>query len=494
MFKTKNSELDLYLGKERKTALKIQLLFFLSDQEEFVTSKEISTHLNIKNPQQTQQLCRELETDLKDCYKNNEFQLIISKVYGCRLQRTDGNLDLLLNSYHYTELSYNLLTELFYKSPLTVSDFCKKYYVSEATARRKVRQLNQNLSLFNIRITFGRNLTLVGSEEDIRAYYLLSNYLTYQNISNLPLIDDVRKQQVIQVATHIAAQLNPSYTASQIEVIALLYGVQDYRIKILNQSLQQRPTVIEHFDDAFFTENHAPSTQWSIHDWHLFLFYLYLFNLYRPEKEEAIDSLQQMYQTEITRWKHLFSHFFPETPALELSINREPLIRLFHFHRQYPEDIYLFHIFPLLSLEELTQRYPLHMKRFEHFFNAFICQYPTFNTLHFQVNSLLLTLSVSPLDQRKERIYLYLESLFPDAHTLFLKTSLLERLQIKYHIVFVDNPLSADLTISTVKHFTTITKDNHLSVHPLLLENDYLLIEKAIDNLFSYPAFDDQLK
>ena len=485
MFRTKIYEANSFVGKVRKTSLKMQLLFFLSNQDGFTSSREIASELKLKNPQQAQLLCRELEEDINECYPNKEFQLIICQVHGFRLDRTQGDLQLLINHYHYSELSYHLLTDLFYQSPIKVQTFCEKHFVSEATARRKVQQVNKNLEPFGLRITMGKLLTLVGSEENIRAYYFLSNLLTYQSVLNLPIEEEQQKTLIDEVSGFIE-QLQPTYTKFQIEMIALLFGTQSYRIK-QGYTLLNKPATLEHIEEHFFIEKPVSLSNWSVADWEFFLFILYLFNLYVPSEEAYQSSLLPTFQLELNSWTDSFGFFFKNMEKLPNNASTD-LIRLFHYSFIFPKDVYLFHLFPLLSIEDLTERYPLHMKRFEHFFTAFIYTYPHFDTLHFQTNSLLLTLALAPKDQRKETIYIYLECPLSDAYVAHLKTSIIERVQAKYHVNFVEHASSADLTISTMKHFTMPANPNFLSVHPLLFENDYLLIEDAIQNFFSYDS------
>lgn len=486
MFQTKVYETNLFVGKVRKTSLKMQLLFFLSNQDSFSSSREIASELKLKNPQQAQLLCRELEEDIRECYPNEEFQLIISQVHGFRLERKEGDLQLLINQYHYSELSYHLLTDLFFESPIKVQTFCKKRFVSEATARRKVQQVNKNLEPFEIRISMGKQLTLVGVEENIRAYYFLTNFLTYQSVLNLPIEEEYQKNLIAEVSTFIE-QFSPSYTNFQVEMIALLFGTQSYRIKQGN-TLLNKPAAIEQLNDHFFIDKPTTLSHWSVPDWEFFLFILYLFNLYTPTEEAYRSSLLPNFELELNSWTDSFGFFFKKRMEKLPNNASKDLIRLFHYSFIYPKDVYLFHLFPLLSIKELTKRYPLHMKRFEHFFTAFIYTYPQFDTLHFKTNSLLLTLALSSKDQRKETVYLYLECPLSDAYVEHLKTSIIERVQAKYHVNFVEHESFADLTISTMKHFTMPAKPNFLSVHPLLFENDYLLIEDAIQNFFSYDS------
>lgn len=473
MFQTKFHESNVFLGKVRKTSLKIQLLFFLSSRNEYTTSKEIAAELEIKNPQQVQQLCREIEEDIQACYKNGEFELVVSQKQGFRLYQNSGDLKLLLNEYNYSELSYNLLTELFYMNPIPVTDFCGKHFVSEATTRRKVLQVNKNLQPFGIRISIGRQLTMIGSEENIRAFYFLSNYLTYQSITNLPIEED-RKKTLVAAVHSFVTDLDQSYTDFQIEMIALLYGTQIYRIK-KDWLIEGNP-----FSAYHFTQKPEQLTDWSEVDWDFFLFMLYLLNLYTPSQQDYQTLLYPQHQNDLATWEQLFFYFFPsDIKQLPQAVEKD-LIRLCHFQQVFPKDIYLFHIFPLISVTELQSRYPLHMKRFDHFMEAFITACPHINTYHFMINSLLLTLSLLPLEQRKEQVYLYLECPLSNAYLEHLRSSILERLQVKYQLVFVNDPLSADLVISTAKQFTTPQRDNRLSVHPLLFESDYRLIEEAI--------------
>lgn len=478
MFQTKIHESNMFLGKVRKTSLKIQLLFFLSNRDEYTTSREIAAELEMKNPQQVQLLCREIEEDIQACYKNGEFELVVSQKQGFRLYQNNGDLQLLLNQYHYSELSYHLLTDLFYENPIKVTDFCQKYYISEATTRRKVLQVNKNLQPFGIRISIGRQLKLIGPEEKIRAYYFLANYLTYQGITNLPIEED-KQQAIIRKVSSFSDVLNQSYTYLQLEMVALLYGTQIYRIK-KNWLLED-----DSFSDYAFIPKPEQLNDWSEADWNFFLFMLYLFNLYTPKEVDYQATLAPQYQEELATWERLFFYFFPSEEKKLPNETKSDLIRLFYFQKMYPEEIYLFRIFPLISINELKEHYPLHMKRFDHFIEAFIPTCPHLNTYHFMINSLLLTLSLLPLEQRKKRVYLYLECPLSNAHLAHIRSSILNRLQMKYHLVFVDDPSSADLIISTVKQFAIPTQEYRLSVHPLLFENDYLSIEQAIINLLA---------
>lgn len=462
----------------QRTTIKTKLLIYLSNQEDFVTSSQITEELGLNNPQQAQLLCRELESDLADCYQDNEFVLVTSQSRGFLLKRQTGDLKLLLNDYRYSELSYHLLTSLFYESPVNTAAFCEKNYVSEATLRRKIRQLNLYLAAFNLRITAARELKLVGEEADILTYYFLSNHLTYQTINNLSMPKE-RQNRRIREAQKILTDLGQSFTDFQIEMFALLYGSQAYRIE-KGITLSCAPTVLNEIPPCFFPEKPKQLEHWSIFDWQFLILTTYTFCLYFPTKSLIDKALKPLYQAELATWQTLFQQFFSPKSDLTFSAQEEELIRLFLFNRLIPKNVYLFQLFPILSMDELIARYPLHIERFQQFSEAFLEIYPQYNTYHFSIHSLLTTLQLAPIEQKKETVSIYLEAIYSKNYQVYLKTKITERLHDKYHLLFVDQVTEADMTISAMKYFNEASRPDYVFIHPLLLESDYRLIEQAI--------------
>lgn len=109
--------------------------------------------------------------------------------------------------------------------------------------------------------------------------------------------------------------------------------------------------------------------------------------------------------------------------------------------------------------------------------------YPAFNLNYFRVNSLLLTLYLTPLEERKERILIYLESAHNISFVENLKIAIYEYFWIKYQIVFTDNKTEADLYLSSIKQLSDSETNEVISIHPLLLTSDFQLIEQKIQDV-----------
>lgn len=182
-------------GLQKKMILKKELLLLLSEYTTFVSSTEIAYQLGLDSTQQAQLLCRELAEDVAEFYQPSEFELNINK-NGVMLIRKNGDLQRLLTHYHSEEPSFNLLLDLFFNRVIQLADYCGKYYVSESTARRRVRQTNKGLKDFNLKITCSHELKLVGQEQDILKFIVLSAYLAFQKMSNT-FVSEEKKQKIL---------------------------------------------------------------------------------------------------------------------------------------------------------------------------------------------------------------------------------------------------------------------------------------------------------
>lgn len=473
-----------FYGLHRKIALKKELLYFLANRDDFISSREIAKELNLGNPQQAQLLYHELKEDIAKYYKQNEFEIVINQIQGVRMIKNHGDIHLLINEYHYTELSFHLMVHLYYNRVIETSDFCAELFVSEATLRRRIRQLNKNLRPFTLRITCARKITLVGTEKDIRAYYTLSSYSIFRKLSNLPseyTEKDIHLEDA-QVISKILRVMGGGFSKAESDMIALFFVTHSYPI---NQGYSLSEEFENHapFNLKMFPQKPKFLQNWLDGDWYFFLFSAYLFDLYRvgPLEKHLIQS--DIYKNRGLDWERLFKKNFPIHPVQNLLETKKQLARFFLFKSVYPVDNYIFRLFPILSFTKQMTRYPMHLRRFEQFWKEYTQLHPIMRTYHFKTNCLLLTLYLTPLSERKEEISIYVESKFSPQYTDYLMTSLTDYFYARYSLRFVSRKEKADLVLSTVKNLLPDNQDGSTYIHPLVPENDFELIEQRINQI-----------
>lgn len=462
-------------GLQKKIIIKKELLLLLSSYTTFVSSKEIAQQLNIDNIQQVQLLCRELADEIEEFYQPTEFELKINN-NGILLVRGSGDLKKLLNQYHYEEPSFDLVMDLFFNRVIPLTDFCQRYYVSESTVRRKVRQINKNLQDFDLRIICSHDLKLIGEEHKVLSFIVLSAYLTFQKMTNTLVSEQTKKRSIAQTK-RIVATFSDSPTELEIDSIALIYSVITISTR-KGLHLDKDWQAFSQINTDFLPEKPEFLTDWTEKDWEFFLAALYLYNFYHPT--HLNDHFPARYQAIKSDWEKIFRANFPVSLNIKDAEVQKELQRMILFCDWYPNDNYILGLFPVVSLDDLTKRYPLHLERYDSFWSEFLQKQPKLNINYFQLNSLLLTLYLTPLEKRKEHISIYLESAHNIAAVDNLKTAIYEAFWIKYQITFVDSKEEADLYVSSIKQLSNEQVEEFIPIHPLFLNNDVQLIEQKI--------------
>lgn len=466
-------------GLQKKMILKKELLLLLSGYTTFVSSKEIAQQLKLESAQQVQLLCRELAADIEEFYQPTELNLQINN-NGILLVRGESDLQRLLTHYHAKEPSFDLVMDLFFHRVIPLADFCSKHFMSESTVRRKVRQVNKNLKAFEIRITCSHELKLIGEEHKILSFIVLAAYLSFQKMSNTTIVPRHTQTQILAQTRRIVATFSDSPTELEIDSIALIYSILAVSTKN-GHHLEETWHPFTQITADFLPEKPEFLTKWTQKDWEFFLTALYLYNFYLPPHLK--DHLPACCGKVKKDWEDLFIANFSTDLGIKKAHVQQELQRLFLFCDWYPNDNYILELFPVVSLEEITKRYPLHLERYDLFWSEFMQNYPAFNLNYFRVNSLLLTLYLTPLEERKERIIIYLESAHNISFVENLKIAIYEYFWIKYQIVFTDNKTEADLYLSSIKQLSDSETNEVISIHPLLLTSDFQLIEQKIQDV-----------
>lgn len=465
-------------GLQKKMILKKELLLLLSEYTTFVSSTEIAYQLGLDSTQQAQLLCRELAEDVAEFYQPSEFELNINK-NGVMLIRKNGDLQRLLTHYHSEEPSFNLLLALFFNRVIQLADYCGKYYVSESTVRRRVRQTNKGLKDFNLKITCSHELKLVGQEQDILKFIVLSAYLAFQKMSNT-FVSEEKKQKILNQTKKIVTPLFDEHVKIEFDTIALIYSILSVNIQN-DIHLEKDWQPFSQIEGDFLPEKPVFLTDWTKQDWEFFLTTLYLYNLYLPPKlKEHLPACCQEMKDD---WSRGFSAYFPTKIGGRKAYVEQELQRLFLFCDWYPKNNYILELFPIVSLKELAERYPLHLERFELLWSDFNQTYPAYQTDYFKLNSLLLTLYLTPLDERKEKISIYLETIPNRPLTEDVKIAIYEYFWIKYQISFTEQIETADLYVTTIKQLVPNPNRFVIPIHPLILNSDLQLIEQNIQRV-----------
>lgn len=203
-------------SKEVKT--KQEILFFLSQQDRYVTIDEIAGDLEMITGQTVTKYLREIEADILAYYRPEQLCLEIRPKVGVRLHRQNMNYYLLLEKIYTKDLIYQIYRLLFLERSFLSEDFCEEYQVSFSTLRRLVQRIKESLHSFEVLIQIGKKTSISGNEAHIRLIFFMVFYKVHRNLSSLSWVDS---SLYINKAKQICAFFYENPQEERLEIFSL---------------------------------------------------------------------------------------------------------------------------------------------------------------------------------------------------------------------------------------------------------------------------------
>lgn len=158
-------------GFSKESRLKRELLLFLDQQEEYVTSETIALSLQKGTSQTVRKVLKELSLTISSLYKQEQLNLQISTKYGIGLFRYGTNFQNIFEIIYTEELVYDVFRQLILNRSFLTEDFCKTHQISVSKLRRLISRINAFLKPYDCFIKIGKKVSIVGKESQIRLLF-----------------------------------------------------------------------------------------------------------------------------------------------------------------------------------------------------------------------------------------------------------------------------------------------------------------------------------
>lgn len=252
-------------GLPKSILRKLQMLYFLDEQESYTQSRLIAEQINVQN-QTVLKYCRELNEKCVQLFPEKELWIDTTTRYGIRLQRENTNFDRLISDLLIETLTYALFSQLIYQRQFSVTEFCERHQVSLSKVRRMVSRINDDIHKYDLHISVSHNVKIVGQEKNIRGFFLL--FLVYVGFSQQLIFSLDHAVTYRQIANQLAMRLKIEPNEYALNLLASWYCINELAINN-NYHLEVEGT------------RNAPSElkNWSAADWKFFVDMLTNFEL-----------------------------------------------------------------------------------------------------------------------------------------------------------------------------------------------------------------------
>ncbi|MGM0215892.1 helix-turn-helix domain-containing protein [Enterococcus sp. AZ109] len=440
-------------GFDKNTLLKRKIIDTLDSQTQAFTYKELAETIQIASVSTLHTICRELADLIDELYPDHSCSLVIRKEnHGTTvtLQRSSDNLQKFYDYLYSSDMAYKVLQTLLIERKTSTVLFCINHGLSESSLKRKIKDINHEISAFDLRITCAKQLTLRGPEVKIRAFHYIFLRSIHRQFFTIPSLRNLDLDY--QLAEEIAEELKVSHDPTLVERFA--YWVLITRTALSKgKTLHLSPDDLDILATLQLPDKPLFLTHWSTQDWSFLVTVVYCSlseNFQLPMREENLEnpSLQQS-------WIQLFQKNFRLLTRKEERFVRMKLNQLTVTMYFFPlSGSFLTTLQTFVGLEELSELYPLYLRRFESFWQEWSQHLPSDDLEMFHMFSLSTCISIIPMDELRPEIAVYIYSETSDSFKQYLKIKLNFYYSTRYALVFVKTPEEADLLISTVPLLT----------------------------------------
>ncbi|MGG5332873.1 helix-turn-helix domain-containing protein [Enterococcus sp. AZ163] len=471
-------------GLDKNTLLKRKIIDVLDQQSQPLTYKELVEIVQTSSVGTLQIICKELAELMEKLYPDQSCSIVIQKEkHGTtlNLMRSSDNLQLFYDHLYMSDLAYEILQTLLMKRKTSTIMFCMNQGLSESSLKRKVKDINLEICDFGIRITCAKQLSLKGPETKIRAFHYIFLRSMHRQFFTVPRIQNLATDY--QLALDIADYLDVSDDLPLVERFAYWVFITQLALS-KGKKLQFSQADLNIMNTLDFPEQPAFLAHWSTEDWNFLLTAVYCSlskNFQLPLKSEQLvttDSLQN--------WVQLFQKHFRLLSTKEEEFIYKKLNQLTMTMHFFPlSGSFLTNLQAFVGLEDLTEMYPLYLKRFENFWSEWSRQLSNPELDMFRMFSLSICISIMPMDKLLPEIAIYIYSETSDSFKQYLEIKLNFYYSNRYALNFVEFPEEADLLIGTVPFYENqcSPQQKQLIVRARVSQKDLDNIEKCLCEL-----------
>ncbi len=474
-------------GISSNTWLKTVILYTLEEHTDFISSRDLALTIDECSQSTIKKLCRELQEDIDTAYPNDLMTLIIDQRNGMKLiHKPYVNFQNLLAMIFSKEIAYELLQQLLLHRTILTADFCDTYFVSESQLRRKIETMNDSLAKHDITISLSKNITLLGEEHRLRAFFSSFLFSIHRQFSHIAWIES--KDDYRQTAEIVAQALSLKTDSQTSEILAIacfitMDAIEKHWTLFFNEKEQKL------LDSLVWPTCPSELSDWRKDDWQFLVLMIYtsdIIDLHLQMNLQELEKLTSLGDAAI--WIDLFEQeFLPLTDIQEEIVYKKFVKQVLAYSFFKSDEVFLTN-FSEKDVGDLKKDYPVFFYKYDELWLRFLqeASEPAVYT-YFQTKSLMLCFYLVPKEIYFPQIKLFMRSDLDFLNTKHLEFRVNTRFCDKYALKFVADIHQADIILSTVS-FEGM--DRYLSTFnnlvPIILinsklsENDFSKIETEL--------------
>ncbi|MFR3685161.1 MAG: helix-turn-helix domain-containing protein [Enterococcus sp.] len=472
------------LGMDRNTLLKIQIIETLDALQTPISMKELQDKIGYASLGTIRVNCKELQSIIEDLYTDKDYSLKLrmDNGRGIQLDRTSTNLQSLISYLYQHDLACEIIRAVLAKRKISAIQFCMDKNISESKLRRKIKEINQELTDYDLYISCSAKISLKGREVDIRRFYYIFVRGLYYQFSQ---IDWLNTSSYLQLARKIEEYLKLTINPTNSEMIC-------FWLLITNQSLSKKGILAfnEVEDDCInqFKYPKRPSflRTWNTNEWKFFLYAIYSSQLNDFELQQKNASDDPFFNQVVTHWTTCFSHHFRSLSNREQKVIARKLkqhyasLVFFHLNDQMLE-----HLKNTVALDNLQEQCPYYYRRFDAFWDDFTQAVPGFDRRQLRIFSFLTCVEFFSLENCLPEISVYAFSEHNQLFSVFIQEKINLHFKNRYHLRFVEDPNDAQLIIGTSPGCKELQMEDkkYVIIRANLCGTDFNAIENVLEVL-----------
>lgn len=474
------------LGMSKVSLIKKDIFEYLLASGTEVSISEIAefTKVSINT---TYKYLGEITTELAEVYKDNE--LIIQKDNMHKyilIQKENICLIEYYKKLFEKEISYALIKSLLLNQSISLSQFCEDKFISQATLRRKVREINQTLIKINVQLKIsGNNVSFSGDEISIKTVLFLFIWRFYRQISNVEWLEN--KSVYLSKAKSIAYSLNLNFDENQIETLSIwIYILLERNFDSNNLITKNKIIEINNFFVDLPIEG---LEEYSLQNQSLLFLILYSSEVFQIEFERNSKSpLNKKIKLFYECWLEKF------TESFQIEIDPDKSVEIYNRLARFCLSNYIFRLdiafesmrLVKINYREINKNADEFFNKFDEFIGTLTDQYPVLKTIcYFEETSYYLVDFLTSVDNYKKTVRIYLQTELGKIYDVTMKSKLLKEFQGKFKIEFVLDIEESDLVLTTLMNGLTkrVPKERVVYISLALTSFDLGRITKSLEEI-----------
>lgn len=441
-------------GLDKNTLLKRNIIDTLDRQTTPFTYKELAESIRTSSVTTLQTNCKELADLMEELYPDQSCSLLIQKEsygIGLTLLRSSDNLQTFYDYLYSSDLAYEILYTLLFERNTSTVLFCMNHGLSESSLKRKIKDINDEIKAFGLRITCAKQLSLKGPEVKIRTFHYI--FLRSVHRQFFALSGEQNLPENYQLGKNIAAYLGVAYDLTLVERFAYWTLIATTALS-KGKKLQLRQEDKKIMQSLQFPDKPDFLIHWSLDEWAFLLTVVYCSLSENFQLPLNVEKLQPSALQE--SWLRSFQKHFrlltsEEEQLVYMKLNQLHMtIHFFPLSRNFLATLQDF-----IGLDDLNEMYPLYLQHFEAFWQEWSPVLAKEEAEMFRMFSLSTCISIIPMEELLPTIAIHIYSEASDSFKQYVKIKLNYYYSTRYDLLFVEAPEKADLLIGTVPFYDT---------------------------------------